>query len=362
MAKPHLAAVIEDRITGTKARLLRERGWGSVTISFPGYGSTDQARVLARILLTRKPNQAPAAADEAGSGVHYPADRLRRGWRAFFNTPAPGEPVTVILGEATIQTRADRSGIVDIAIPGHGLAPGWHTATIRTARGADTPAKVVIVAPDSDFGLVSDIDDTVIKTMLPRPMIAAWNTFVRHEGTRSAVPGMASMYRELLANHPGAPLVYVSTGAWNTVPQLTRFLRANGYPPGPLLMTDWGPTNTGWFRSGQEHKRACLHRLTRDLPSVRWVLVGDDGQHDPALYGEFAEQRPDAVRAIAIRRLSATEQMLSHFTPLAQDAVGTSRRRAPVPICYASDGYGLVRLLRTALTERGGTNDVVVEG
>ena len=36
-------------------------------------------------------------------------------------------------------------------------------------------------------------------------MIAAWNTFVKHEGARSVVPGMAPMYRELLAEHPQAP-------------------------------------------------------------------------------------------------------------------------------------------------------------
>jgi len=28
----------------------------------------------------------------------------------------------------------------------------------------------------------------------------------------------------------------------------------DGFPEGPLLLTDWGPTNTGWFRSGREHK------------------------------------------------------------------------------------------------------------
>ena len=65
------------------------------------------------------------------------------------------------------------------------------------------------------------------------------------------------------AEHPDAPVIYLSTGAWNTSPWLTRFLRRNGYPDGPMLLTDWGPTNTGWFRSGQDHKHAQLHRLAR---------------------------------------------------------------------------------------------------
>ena len=45
------------------------------------------------------------------------------------------------------------------------------------------------------------------------------------------------------------------------------------------ILTDWGPTNTGWFRSGQQHKRSSLRRLARDFPHIQWLLIGDDGQH-----------------------------------------------------------------------------------
>ena len=361
MAKPHAAAILEDRWNGAKGRRLAKRGWRGQVVSFTGYGSVTQARVLARVLLTKRAQR--SGADAAASDIElYHAMQARRGWRSFLTTPGMDMPVTVTVGARTVHTRTDRSGILDITVEGHGLEPGWRSATISTPDAAPATAALNIVGPDVTFGIVSDIDDTVIKTMLPRPMIAAWNTFVRHEGTRYAVPGMATMYRELLRENPGAPIVYISTGAWNTVPQLTRFLRSNGYPLGPLLMTDWGPTNTGWFRSGQDHKRAALHRLARELPGVEWLLVGDDGQHDPAIYGEFAEQRPEKVRAIAIRRLSATEQLLSHFTPLAQDELGPSRRKlAQVPICRASDGYGLQRLLRVALGQLPVPSDVVVE-
>jgi phosphatidate phosphatase APP1 len=200
------------------------------------------------------------------------------------------------------------------------------------------------------MGLVSDIDDTVISTSLPRMMIAAWNTFVKHEGARRVVPGMAPMYRDLLAEHPGAPIVYVSTGAWNTAPTLNRFLRSHGYPVGPLLLTDWGPTNTGWFRSGQEHKRASLDRLAKDFPRIRWLLVGDDGQHDPKIYQDFAEARPEVVDAIAIRQLTPTEQVLSHGLPVSNEELQPRTSRAPreVPVYYAPDGYGLLEILRNA--------------
>ena len=355
MPRPHAAMIVDDAINRRLSSLLRRRGWGTRVMAHTGYGSGASARLLARVVMARP----------EGEDYHVdlaPIERLRleglrRGWRSFVTVPAAGAPVTITLGSRTVRTHANRRGIVDAVITGHDLDPGWHRARIASPDSEDGIAEVVVVASDETFGIVSDIDDTIIKTMLPRPMIAAWNTFVAHEATRSPVPGMATMYRTLLAEHPGAPVVYVSTGAWNTVPQLTRFLRRNGYPRGPLLMTDWGPTNTGWFRSGQDHKRDCLRRLAHDLPNIRWVLVGDDGQHDPTLYGEFAEARPDRVRAIGIRVLTATEQMLSHFTPLANDE-GTPGRDE-VPVCRAGDGYGLLRLMRVALGRVAAPPDLV---
>ena len=41
-------------------------------------------------------------------------------------------------------------------------------------------------------------------TALPRPLLAAWNTFVLDEHARMAVPGMAVLYERLVTAHPGA--------------------------------------------------------------------------------------------------------------------------------------------------------------
>ena len=119
-----------------------------------------------------------------------------------------------------------------------------------------------------------------------------------------------------------------------------------------MLLTDWGPTNTGWFRSGREHKRECLESLVADFPRIRWVLVGDDGQHDPSIYADFARAHPEQVRAIAIRELPMTEQVLAHGTP---GALGRRVGRAPQLAVPKVRGAGrrhraaLLQLLRPLL-------------
>ena len=111
-----------------------------------------------------------------------------------------------------------------------------------------------------------------------------------------------------------------------------------------MLLTDWGPTNTGWFRSGMAHKAETLLQLTRDFPNISWVLVGDDGQHDLPIYSDFARVAPDRVRAIAIRQLSPTEQVLAHGTSTSlneQDDLV-----AGIALVLAPDGRGLLSGLR----------------
>lgn len=305
--RPFFGARLEERANRIIARRMRRRGWVETIIPFEGYGNADQLRVLGRVVLTPRAFHTDLlrAAD---------AFLRRRGWRNFMAVPLAHTQVQVGTANSSLEVITDRGGYLDVRIKNPGLEPGRREVMLSSNTSSATAAPITVVDEAQTFGLVSDIDDTVISTWLPRLFIAAWNSLVVTEQARQAVPGMARMYHRLLEDHPGAPIVYISTGAWNTFPFLRRFLKRHGYPEGPMLLTDWGPTNTGWFRSGPEHKRIALRELARDLPHIRWVLIGDDGQHDPALYSEFALLQPDHVEAIVIRQLSMTQQVLAHGT------------------------------------------------
>jgi phosphatidate phosphatase APP1 len=217
-----------------------------------------------------------------------------------------------------------------------------------SSEGSDpVEAPIRVIDPQATFGVISDIDDTVMVTTLPRPLLAAWHTFVLDEHARASVPGMAVLYERLVNANPGAPVLYLSTGAWNVAPALTRFLSRHLYPAGPLLLTDWGPQTDRFFRSGQAHKQATLERLAREFPHIQWLLVGDDGQHDEEIYAGFAAEHPDNVAAVAIRQLSPTQAVLAGAFPTpagegAHPLPGSLDRRW----LSAPDGAGLWRLLR----------------
>ncbi|MFV0426443.1 MAG: App1 family protein [Beutenbergiaceae bacterium] len=352
MSGSHIAARMEDSFHRRLIPLLRARGWKPRTTPYIGYGSTGFLRVLGRVIMGRH-IQAEANADSATSAQEFAeAVLFQRGWRSYVTAPVSYLPVTVRIGHREYHTKTDRTGYLDFEILDHGLAPGWHEITIAAKAARPETAAVLIIADDAPIGLISDIDDTVMVTSVPRPLIAIWNTFIRHGSARKVVPGMALMYREFVAQHPHAPVFYISTGAWNIAPTLIQVMRTPGYPPGALLMTDWGPTNNGWFRSGVEHKRNALRRLSAEFPHMRWVLVGDDGQHDPMIYREFATEHPDRTLAIAIRQLTPGEQVLAHGTLTATAETVRTPMTAQTPEITGPDGNALGPRLRAVLNNR----------
>lgn len=325
----HRSARVEDRIDALVERVLRRRGWRVGVLPYTMYGTDGWVRVLARVLLT--PPGTPRRDLETG-----------RGWRRFVSAPVGGVEVTVIIDGRAHEVVSGRGGYIDTTVPGD-LTPGWTTVRVSAEGSPPAKAPLHVVGPGPGIGVVCDVDDTIMITALPRPLLAFWNTFVRHETNRRAVPGMAHFLRTLLAAEDNSLIAYLSTGAWNVAPAIEGFLTRHRFSPGPLLLTDWGPTTEGWFRSGREHKRAELRRLITDLPQLSWVLVGDDGQHDPELYDEAAAAAPGKVRAVAIRQLTPAEQVLTHGTPepLSELPWAPERPVPSVPVIRAPDGCGL---------------------
>ena len=338
-----LAARLERTVERRIARVLWRRGWRVRLLAFTTYGVTGEpgrqgwVRVLGRALLTHTPG---------------PEIELVRGWRRFMTLPLPGVVVEVSVGDQVTSVRSGNGGYVDTTVA-IDLGPGWHDVVLTSAHGRSATTSVRVVGADETVGVVSDIDDTVMITALPRPLRAFWNTFVQHESSRRPVPGMSRLFGHLQGGGE-VFTAYVSTGPWNVAPSLERFLARHRYPPGPLLMTDWGPSDDRWFRSGRQHKHDSLRRLLADLPGLSWTLIGDDGQHDPALYDDLAEENPDRVRLVLIRQLTATEQVLTHGSPTTRPGEGEHDRATPpgVPVLRAPDGDALVRAVLASRPER----------
>ncbi|GAA1525072.1 phosphatidate phosphatase APP1 [Microbacterium ginsengiterrae] len=328
----HWFARLEHRVHVWRESRARRRGRTATVLPFAGYGGTGWVRVVGRVLIVppRRPN-----ADGEYASV--------RGWRSFVGIPVGFARADVVIAGQRHEVTADRGGVIDTVIKAD-LDPGWQTFTMSVEAQKPIEGSAFIVGDDVTFGVLSDIDDTVMVTALPRPFVAAWNSFVVDEHARLPVPGMAVLLEQLMRQHPGSPMIYLSTGAWNVAPTLSRFMSRHLFPSGAMLLTDWGPTHDRWFRSGREHKLINLRRLAEEFPHVRWLLIGDDGQHDEAIYTEFMNEHPQCVAGVAIRQLSTAEAVLAGGRASSDD-----HSEDTAPWVAASDGAGL----REQLTDVG---------
>jgi len=330
-----LAHWASDSVNRLRMKTARRSKFVPQVIAYQGYGSTEWVRVLGRVLLASRPVPGSRAEHAAQNG-----NQNVRGWRAFMSVPIQFTEVEIEIDGMTTRVRADRGGLVDAVVP-ISLTPGWHTAVLRAEGTNPATARIFVISPETRLGIVSDIDDTIMVTALPRPFLALWNTFVLNERARMATPGMAVLLDRLTVEHPDAPVIYLSTGPWNAAPTLARFLSRNMYPSGALLLTDWGLTQDRWFRSGQEHKRRNLELLAQEFPNMRWLLFGDNGQHDEAIYSQFSRKHGDQVAAIGIRQLSASESVLAGGHSESGDHANST-----VPWIYSPDGAGMAKTLK----------------
>ena len=334
MALSDIMRKAESSLNSFTLKRSQRGGWQPLIVGYTGYGTTEQVRVFGRVLM------------------HDPDEGKRdtwgkRGYQQFLTIQVEHHDVSVTIGEKTVTGTTDRNGYIDLLVHDHELEPGWHTATIEAANAKAVEVQLLIVDPAAKIGIISDIDDTVLVTWLPRALTAAWNSWAKRPSKRQAVPGMAEFYAQLQQRFPQAPVFYLSTGAWNTFGSLKKFLSHHGFPAGPMLLTDWGPTETGLFRSGQEHKRVQLRNLLIAYPDMQWILIGDDGQHDPLTYGDVANEHPDRIHSVLIRNLSPQEQLLSHgsLSPLAD---ANEEGHFSIPLIQGANGNAIAAAFNAA--------------
>jgi len=295
-----------DRRIG--AALRNRSDWAATVVPYHGHGTSTLVRVRARVVVRRRRSLRRGG----------PAATLLTGLSHYLSAEVAGEPVTVRVADQEWRGHSDAEGYVDATLQVSDLFPGWHDVTFRLAEpgepSTEVAGRVLVVDPEARLGLVSDMDDTIIHTGLTRLREAVRTTLLVAEEERVPIAGAAELYAALVVGDGGrAPVFYVSTGAWNLHSVLERFLIRHRFPTGPMVMTDWGPGGRWLFREGSvDFKSRTIIALMAEHPRLRWVLVGDSGQHDPEAYAAVVRARPGRVHAVYIREVLPQSPLRGH--------------------------------------------------
>ncbi|WP_204743254.1 App1 family protein [Pseudocnuella soli] len=176
----------------------------------------------------------------------------------------------------------------------------------------ETTAEIMIPPPDAEYGIISDIDDTVIRTGAHNLMAMGKTVLLSNARTRLPYPGVKEFYKALQLGRNGQrnnPFFYVSSSPWNLYDLLVDFLDHNEIPAGPLLLRDFGLQSDS-FVSGNYlgHKFKEIAQILDMYPHLNFVLVGDSGEQDPPIYLEVVKRYPGRILAIYIRDVTIPEK------------------------------------------------------
>jgi phosphatidate phosphatase APP1 len=288
-----------------------ERAWDAARLRRAGPGTPDHFRIEPYIghagdegvvVRGRVLDDPPPSEAVEGEGV-VPA--MRRMLRGFVTDELPGVPLRVSVAGATVQTVTDAEGyfLARLQPDPHRLASPWTTGTVvldGDYRGLTdphtTPLEVRVAGRDARFGILSDIDDTILETGVQRVVRMIRQTLAGSALTRSPFPGVADLYRDLAAGTN--PVFYVSSSPWNLHAFLIAFLRHHGFPLGPVLLRDLLGT-----AAGREQKAGRIREILDLHPQLPFVLIGDSAERDPEIYADIVRAYPGRILAVYIREV-----------------------------------------------------------
>ena len=342
--------------------LKAERAWDATRLSrrashtpknfriaaYLGHGSTSQIMIRGRVLDNKDPGP---AVDGEGTWK-----AMRRTAERFLTNELPQVPLRVQVGAVDAPTITDAEGYFELRLSADAETTGfdspWSAGEVMLAAkyrgipaGQGTSLSVRVSQPGDAFGVISDIDDTILHTGAQRAVDMVRQTLTGSELTRIPFAGSPELYHALEGGSSGAgqnPFFYVSSSPWNLHGFLTNFLTHRGFPMGPLLLRDL--LGSSAVRSHGSHKHARISEVLELHPGLGFVLIGDSGQHDPEIYAEVVRRNPGRILAIYIRevRLDPGDQRVEAISDAWDEEVPFVLAADSAAVAAHACGLGLI--------------------
>ncbi len=312
-------------------------------VAYRGYGNGVTAHVYGRVV-ERSGVTASSDGDTA-------LKNLLNTYRRVDADPLPQAEVNVTFGATSTAMTSDNEGFFGgwLTSEQPEAAEEWHAYDAelvpREAGITDSvkgSAEVLVPPKSARFGVISDIDDTVIQSRVSNFIQAARMLMLGNARTRLPFHGVAAFYRALRGGPSGSennPVFYVSSSPWNIYDVISEFMELQDIPKGPLLLRDWD-LSLGALSSIRhyEHKTVAIRNVMQLYPDMKFVLIGDTSQRDPEIYRQIVSEFPERVSAIyirdvtmradrsaAIQKLAAEVKEANATLVLSEDTLGAAK-------------------------------------
>jgi phosphatidate phosphatase APP1 len=154
---------------------------------------------------------------------------------------------------------------------------------------------------DAAFGVISDIDDTMMETGAYSLWRNIWTSLTGNALTRTVFED-AKQLMSLLQDNGRNPIFFVSSSPWNLHGFLDEIFARAGLPKAPKFLRDYGISDTQFITGTHgDHKGGAIDQIMAANPDLPFTLIGDTGQHDAHVYRDAIERHPGRVQRVILR-------------------------------------------------------------
>jgi phosphatidate phosphatase APP1 len=215
-------------------------------------------------------------------------------------------------GNAKIHTKTLNDGYFKFCVPlNQDENYGWIDYQVSIIQeGKTIISKESYIRPHKgNLGIISDIDDTFLISYSVNPLKKIYHLLFSNVSNRKVFKDVVPHYQALstagtLDQGQLNAFFYVSSSEWNLYRLIEKFTEINQLPKAVFLLKDIKTSLVDFFTksSGHNHKFEKIKHILEFYPSLHYVLLGDDTQHDPYLYEAICKIFPITVKAVYIRQ------------------------------------------------------------
>ena len=218
-----------------------------------------------------------------------------------------------------IHTKTLNDGYFKFCVPlNQNTTYGWidYEVSIMYKNESITTRDSYIRPHKGNLGIISDIDDTFLVSHTLNPLRKLYVLLFKNINKRKIYEDVVTHYQALSTagrenKEEFNAFFYVSSSEWNLYRFITKFTEIHKLPKAVLLLKDIKTSLTDFFLTGRgnhNHKFEKIKHILEFYPNLKYVLLGDDSQHDPYLYEAICKIFPVTVKAVYIRQTGTSKK------------------------------------------------------
>ena len=237
-------------------------------------------------------------------------NNIKNVFRKVASREIPFGNIQIQLQDHTHTLKSDHEGYVFMDAPirlEKSVEPVWNSIQLRSLNH-QFQCEYILPSSEVSYGIISDIDDTILVTDVHQPVKMLINSLFRNPFQREAFEGLRTFY-EHKTHHGINPVFYLSNSPWNLYKNIKQFLEIQHLPKGPILLRDYGMHFPNVPHSFVNHKEINIELILEVYPHLPFVLIGDASQEDALIYSHMKQKYPHRIKEILIRKIDDPGKM-----------------------------------------------------